>query len=901
MTQTSGLSRRMNIRKIPQFFIRIGHRIRHFSTTQPQILTSFFIPAMILFVSYMCFGVFPAGRQSVLSLDLNGQYVYYYDYMYDVFAGKESLFYSWSRNMSGEFMGIIGYYLASPFNFIVWMFPRSLITEGLLTMMVVKVGAIGACAAIYFTYAKKYSHFTTILFSSMYALCSYTIVQTMNPMWLDGVMVLPLIMFGIEKLIEEGRFRLLIGSLVYAFVTCFYIGFMLAIFTAMYYVYYIIVCEPERRGDVYTMVKRAGLFAISALTAAMISAFMLLPVYHALSYGKFTFSNPDFSPRTNFPLIELLDKLIPNSYDTVRMSGLPFLYAGTLSILLVPVYFFLRKINLKERIATGYLLLILVFCMYFTPIDMLWHGGQMPNWLPYRYSFIVSFLIVVMGAKAFENIQETSQRTIGIVTTVFLGILVYLEQADNFVPDLGKNGRDTLDSLTVVLPAIAIFSIIGVLLVLYRNNPKTKSRQALLLVIICMELIYNTLGGIMKQNVDIVYSTRDSYRDVILPTREVVEKIKAEDDGFYRIEKNYFRTVNDPMALNMYGLSHSSSMLNDKPIDFLGKLGLTSRSHYTRYSGATPLVDDLLSVKYILSTSTNKISDLMAHEEISVEVNENALPMAYLTSTDVRNLMLLNKEPFENQNKLLSAMLGEEYTSYFIEQDEGEVITENVRKGNTTDGHISFHQITKDINTQISYDITLNTTGELFMYLPTSYERTVNVWVNKEFLGVYFETDNYHVKSLGHFENGETVNVILTLTKENLYFKDAKFMVLNTQKLEESIAKLQERNKNTVVEKLSPTHIRVQTNSDQGGMLFTSIPDEKGWKLYVDGVETEYSPVLANTLIAVDLPSGAHTVELKFTTAGYPLALLISAAGIVIFVVMILIWRKKFNKRNIDV
>ena len=167
------------------------------------------------------------------------------------------------------------------------------------------------------------------------------------------------------------------------------------------------------------------------------------------------------------------------------------------------------------------------------------------------------------------------------------------------------------------------------------------------------------------------------------------------------------------------------------------------------------------------------------------------------------------------------------------------------------------------------------------MYLPTLYERTVNVWVNKEFLGVYFETDNYHVKSLGHFENGETVNVILTLTKENLYFKDAKFMVLNTQKLEESIAKLQERNKNTVVEKLSPTHIRVQTNSDQGGMLFTSIPDEKGWKLYVDGVETEYSPVLSNTLIAVDyLPVRLRWI--KFTTAGYPLALLISAAGIVI-------------------
>ena len=82
---------------------------------------SFLLPPAILFISYIIFQVWPFGERSVLSLDLNAQYVYYYDYMYDVFAGKESLFYSWSRNLSGEFMGIIGYYLASPFNLRVWL------------------------------------------------------------------------------------------------------------------------------------------------------------------------------------------------------------------------------------------------------------------------------------------------------------------------------------------------------------------------------------------------------------------------------------------------------------------------------------------------------------------------------------------------------------------------------------------------------------------------------------------------------------------------------------------------------------------------------------------------------------------------------------------------------------
>lgn len=70
----------------------------------------------------------------------------------------------------------------------------------------------------------------------MYALCAYMIVQTMDPMWLDCVIALPLICWGIDSLIKENRFRLLIGSLVYAFVSNFYIGFMAAIFSVLYFI-----------------------------------------------------------------------------------------------------------------------------------------------------------------------------------------------------------------------------------------------------------------------------------------------------------------------------------------------------------------------------------------------------------------------------------------------------------------------------------------------------------------------------------------------------------------------------------------------------------------------------------------------------------------------------------------
>ncbi|MBQ4164934.1 MAG: YfhO family protein, partial [Oscillospiraceae bacterium] len=174
---------------------------------------SFFLPVIILFVAYILFQVWPFGERSVLSLDLNAQYVYYYDYMYDVFAGEESLFYSWSRNLSGEFMGIIGYYLASPFNLLVWIWDRAWITEGLLTMMLAKAGSCGLAMAFLLKKHRGYSDVTTITFSVMYALCGFFVVQTMDPMWLDGLIALPLVVMGIERLCDKRRFKLYVLSL----------------------------------------------------------------------------------------------------------------------------------------------------------------------------------------------------------------------------------------------------------------------------------------------------------------------------------------------------------------------------------------------------------------------------------------------------------------------------------------------------------------------------------------------------------------------------------------------------------------------------------------------------------------------------------------------------------------
>ncbi len=890
--------------------------IRRFFKTDKQLWISFLVPFGVLLISYFAFGVFPFGERSVLSLDLNGQYVYYYDYMYDVFAGKESLFYSWSRNLSGEFMGIVGYYLASPFNLLVWIWPRECITEGLLTMMVTKVGSIGLCMAIYLSRGKGMGKLTTIIFSSCYALCAYTLEQTMNPMWLDGVMILPIVVYGIEKLIDDGKFIMLTISLTYAFVTCFYIGYMIGIFSAIYFIYYVSVTHKDSFHRLF--IKRGLMFAGTALVSVMMSAFMLLPVYYSLSYGKFDFSD-NVTKQTglseNFNLIELFDKLFPGTYDTCRMSGLPFLYCGTIVLVMLPCFFFMKKIRGRDRIGAAAILAVMTVCMYIKQVDMVWHGGQLPNWLPQRYSFMISFLMVTFAAQAFNEIKRIPKKRIAVSALVWFVVLLQIEATDNYLEDIK---RDTMDGITVILPAMLVLMLVAAALVQVKDKlGKRKSAAVILCVVLACDGFYNTIDQIFRQHQDIVYSTRSSYNNVIQPSRKVVSDIKSNDDGFYRIEKTYHRTVNDPMALNMYGLSHSSSTLNAKPIEMLGKLGFTSRSHYTRYSGATEVTKSLFGVKYELSCPDNSTSKLKSVDDITVTENKYALPMAYLVDDDYLDTKLETGRPFHNQNVLLANMLGKvEVTDYFtriINSDETPVDLEkvNVSQGKTTDGHHSFKVIDKNKNAELVYTFNMPEESALYMYLPSSFERTVNVWLNREkFLGTYFEGDNNSIMKIGDFKKGEQVIIGLTLTKNELYFKEAQFVYVNNDDIARDLTELIEINRDTTAERPTPTSMKVTVNAEKASTLFTSIPVEKGWEVFIDGkkaaiekktddgTETVNYLVALDALLAVPVEAGQHTIEFKFTTAGYPLAILISLLGLVLFIGSIVIYKLFFYPKN---
>ena len=326
-------------------------RYTHMPSMRKVLSLCFFLPALLMTLIYFCTQVWPAGDNAVLVLDLNAQYVYYFEKLRNVIVSGDSLLYSFERALGGEFLGIFAYYLSSPLSVLVALLPKAWMTEAIFLLLVVKTGLCGFSFAYYLMKTRQARPVWMIAFSLLYALSAYVVVMQHNVMWIDNVILFPIILLGMDALIREGRFRLYVASLALAILSNFYIGYMTCFFLAVYFFIRYATLTPEERNP--RMIRHAFWktllrMLLFSLLAVMIASVIILPVYYSLSFGKLEFSEPKYEAKQLFDWLEMLTKAFFGSYDSVRPTGMPFLYCGTLMPLLLPLYFLTPHIPLRK-------------------------------------------------------------------------------------------------------------------------------------------------------------------------------------------------------------------------------------------------------------------------------------------------------------------------------------------------------------------------------------------------------------------------------------------------------------------------------------------------------------------------------------------------------------------------
>ena len=106
--------------------------------------------------------------------------------------------------------------------------------------------------------------------------------------------------------------------------------------------------------------------------------------------------------------------------------------------------------------------------------------------------------------------------------------------------------------------------------------------------------------------------------------------------------------------------------------------------------------------------------------------------------------------------------------------------------------------------------------------------------------------------------------------------KNDKYIPAGIEKLTQTMNKTQNMSKSTNTGGGCPCVI-VWKN----GLLFISIPYDKGWNIYVDGKKVPYKK-LASTFIGIDLKKGQHKIKMKFYPRGLIVGLLINFISILI-------------------
>ncbi|MBQ4064890.1 MAG: YfhO family protein [Clostridia bacterium] len=868
---------------------------KKFKEKNKYLFLAFGIPMILMFIIYVAMDFWPFGDKMVLTLDLNGQYISFFEELRHKVLEGGSFLYTWSRSVGGEFMGIFAYYLSSPFSFLVCLFPKKYMIEAITVIILLKIGTMGATMSYYLNKSRPTKPLNTIIFSTCYALCSYAVVQAHNLMWLDNLILLPLVTLGIERLIESGKFKLFVFSLAMALITSFYIGYMMCIYVALYFFYYYIAHNGGYKGSLlkennhfWKSLLRIGVYSAIAIAIAMI---IVYPTYTSLQFGKSTFSDPKYTFEQRFDVLDFIAQLFPGSYDTVRPEGLPFVYGGTLALILVPLYFLTSRIRWQERVMSGVFIVVFFVSFNVNALDIVWHGFQKPNWLNYRYSFMLIFLMLVMAYKAFSHIRFANYKHIIFISGILAVVLAVLQ----------KKGLEWVTNFRTIGLSLLLVAIFCVALYFVHSNRLKGQATALIAILVCAEMFTTALINVQDLHGDVGLLKHDSYVGHLEKVQPMVDLIQDYDDSlFYRMEKNFHRKTNDAMAFGYYGISNSTSTLNKPVINTLHRYGYASKSHWTEYRGGTPVADALLGIKYVMSEGQvangvwEDLSDALGYEVTNnyyIYENPYALSLAYAADKMAAELDVTNYEsPFELMNALVGALVGdadgiEIFNEIPIKSDK----YNNIDTGFTTN-HPTYKKLDTSKAASLQFTVSVKAGEPVYMYIPTDYPREVKLSVSAKGAGAkidttYFANKTDHVMFLGTYDKDQDVTVTLKIDKEATFYirtnQSSYFFSLNADLFKTTFDSLKEGNME--ITHFEDDYIEGNVSIPEGKeLLYTSVVFDEGWIITVDGEEKELIKT-NDCFIAVEVDAGDHEITMRYRPKCYTVGSAVSILGLVAF------------------
>lgn len=823
----------------------------------------------LLFLCFLLSGVVSlAGDKCILISDLYGQYYEFLIGIRRIVLEQRSLVFSWNLDMGIGIIGWIAYYVSSPFNLLLLIVPERFLLVAIVLMLLLKT----ASCAVTFTYAcrKIFQNvgIHTVLMALGYSLSSYMVTYFLHIMWLDVVILLPLLVYYLIRMMDTGRWGGFTFCLAASFFTNYYISYMAGAFLFTCFLAYYIY----RNGTIlsFGFIKKFGQLIGCACLAFGMCAFLLIPTVYQMSErlgeGKIIAGKGII----NVTLADLFQSMIIGNYTSLKY-GKPLLYTSCFALLLMSLYFLNMSISKKEKYCVGTLLGLWILIMECPLTDLLMHMGNNPTWFPYRYSFVIVYMICMIGVRIFpvimNHIEIEKVLVVSICLTVSCVTLLLLKL-------LGVMEGDKVLGMILTVFFIVTYSALFYL----HNKEKIKQHdmRVLMCLCLCLELLANGVLTYRNMDDDIGFENLN----VLKEKQDMLQSQLAElpdDNRSYRIEKNYRVGYNDGFAFGYNSLSSFTSVYNIELHKFFENAGILNQIWNSSYEGSTMFLDSILGIKYVLHSVPYSLFNLSTDDSEYIAVNEFCLPLGFMVSDDIEHFQLKDSEsysPFAMQQDLLEAMTGDsESRKCFGEYKPEKIVYDNVERL-VMNGKSVLKRIDPTKEGKVSYQFKrTEKEKEYYLYPKFDYRKDKGRFVEIETEGKkgvdspFVERTNmavpYNIRIFANPNSTKDVVSYRFLENDEVILEQEIYYSFDKEMYSKYYDKLKQQG--LTISKfddgLLEGNVHVSADSE---LLFLSIPYNRQWKIEVDGKQSDVLPLCSGAFMGVRLDKGIHNISIRY-------------------------------------
>ncbi len=830
----------------------------------PIVLVSLLLPMALMGAVFALCGLAPFGDRSLGVLDMSSQYLSFLGFLRQLLSGQASFLYLPGLALGGNMAGVLAYYLMSPLNLLCCLFSRENLLTAVSLLYILRVGLASMTMALYA--GERHGWSWRVLGPGLaYGFMAFLTAYSINYQWQDGVILLPVIALGIARLTEGRGWRLYALSLGAALILNFYIGYMLCLAAALFFLYSLLTGPAGRRG------RRVLTFALTSLLAGALAAVVLVPTALVLMGGKAAPADLTLTGKFSFPA--LFAKLLVGSfnYDELTPVGLPNIFCGTITAAFAALYFADGRLPRKRRLATACLLGFFTLSFWVSALDLIWHGLNVPAWYNYRYSFLFSFVVIAAADRTLSlGPADYGPRQLlwPLAASVAVAALALLGP-----------GRDLVSWQAGAWAVAATAGLCGGLYVLGRPGGSKRLAAGLGAAVLVLHMA--DLGANAKLSFDQLTAISS---DPAKWAAYSVEKAAALDlidtgDAYVRVESPELFDQNrcESMLFGYDGLSHYGSTLPLKNLEFLRRLGVpVYKELFTLYGpDVTAGADSLLGVKYLAAADTQKPYTLLGGDgAYAAYENPYALPVGW-TADGTFAEPVDAEDPFSYTQALYDAAAPEVGEDIYTFAEAPAPVTEGI-----VDNGGGNYTLSADAPSgNLIYTVDVKADGPLYGFVDIVGWPGVMVFVDGAYAAYYATGQTNGTLYLGQFAAGDRVEVRIQAATD-LTVNGAAFATEHAEALAAYRDALADGG--CPLTKLSDAHFTGSFTAGQGDeLLVLTIPADPGWRIALDGEKIEAAEV-QDCLTALAVSPGGHTLDMRYVPPGLIPGGIVSTAALVL-------------------